>query len=143
MDKAAIRRSAAFLLDMVLISILYTGVINFIPETIFTQQVNLGSRSLTWSFDLYGFLTAAYFIGCDLGNRGESLGKDIFHLKTVRQDGAALDYQMSLARTLLKLISISMLPFAALLYVWKGREFTLQDFLVGSRVRPQRKLKAA
>ena len=143
MDKAAIRRSAAFFVDMLLISILYTGVINFIPETSFTQQVYLGSKPLSWSFVLYGFLTAAYFIGCDLANRGESLGKDIFHLKTIRGDGAALDYQTSLARTLLKLISISMLPFSALLYVWKGEGFTLQDFLTGSKVRPQRKLNAA
>ena len=100
-------------------------------------------RSFGGSFDLYGFMTAVYFVGSDLLNKGESPGKDILGLRTVSLgDGAELSYERSLGRTLLKLLSIWMLPVAAFLYVWKSRGFTLQDFLVGTTVRSAKLLKS-
>jgi uncharacterized RDD family membrane protein YckC len=129
---------------MFLIGIGYTAVLNLIPQGSLSHDWIWNGRSFGWSFDLFGFLTALYFVGSDLLNQGESPGKDILRLKTVSAgDGAPLSYERSLARTLLKLISIWMLPVAAFLYVWKAREFTLQDFLIGSTVRPVKKLESA
>ena len=129
------------MIDMCLIGIGYTVAVNLIPGDQLTHDWIWRGRPFGWSFDLFGFLTAIYFVGSDLANKGESPGKDILHLRTVGlEDGAGLDYQRSLARTLLKLISICMLPVAAFLYVWKGREFTLQDFLVQTTVLPVKKL---
>jgi hypothetical protein len=134
------QRIGAFLIDMFLIGIAYTVAVNLIPQGQLSHDWILSGRPLGWSFDLFGFLTAVYFVGSDLINKGESPGKDILHLRTVGlEDGAELDYQRSLARTLLKLVSIWMLPVAAFLYVWKGREFTLQDFLIGTTVQPAKK----
>lgn len=136
-------RTGAFLIDMFLIGIAYTVVLNLIPQGQLSHDWIWNGRSFEWSFDLFGFLTAAYFVGSDLLNKGESPGKDILQLRTIRlEDGAELDYQQSLARTLLKLISIWMLPVAAFLYIWKGRGFTLQDFLVQTTVRPLKKLES-
>ena len=141
MKRYSLHRMGAFLIDMFLIGIAYTVLLYLIPQ----EQLNIdwiwNGRSFGWSFDLFGLLTAAYFVGADLLNKGESPGKDILHLRTVGlQDGAKLDYQRTLARTLLKLISIWMLPVAAFLYVWKGHEFTLQDFLVETTVRPAKEM---
>jgi len=134
-------RIGAFLIDMFLIGIAYTVVVNLIPQGQLSHDLVWNGRSFEWSFDLFGFLTAAYFVGSDLLNKGESPGKDILQLKTIGlEDGAELGYQQSLARTLIKLISIWMLPVAAFLYLWKGREFTLQDFLLQTTVRPVKKL---
>lgn len=132
----------AFLIDMLLIGIAYTVVLNLIPREQLTQDLVWNGRSFGWSFDLYGTLTAAYFVGSDLLNRGASPGKDILRLQTVCLDGTPLSYPQSLARTLLKLISIWMLPVAAFLYVWKGKGFTLQDYLLQTTVRPVQPLKS-
>ena len=138
-----LKRIAAFLIDLFLVGIAYTVILNLIPQQQLTHNWIWNGNSFGWSFDLFGFMTAVYFVGSDLLNKGESPGKDILHLKTVSlEDGAELSYQRSLARTLLKLISIWMLPVAAFLYVWKGREFTLQDFLAESTVRPIRALES-
>ena len=141
MKGVSFQRIGAFLIDMFLIGIGYTVAVNLIPGAQLNHDWIWSGRPFGWSFDLFGFLTAVYFVGSDLINKGESPGKDILHLRTVGlEDGAGLDYQRSLARTLLKLVSIWMLPVAAFLYVWKGREFTLQDFLVQTTVLPVKKL---
>lgn len=140
----SLKRTAAFLIDMFLIGIAYTVVLNLIPQEQLNHDWIWNGRSFGWSLDLFGFLTAAYFVGSELLNKGESPGKDILHLRTVSlEDGRELDYQRSLARTLLKLISIWMLPVAAFLYVWKGREFTLQDFLIKTTVRSVKEFESA
>ena len=134
----SIRRMGAFVIDMLLISVAYTLLLNLIPEELLRQDWIWRGRSFGWSFDLFGFLMVVYFVGSDLVNKGESPGKDILRLKTVcAATGLKPGYKRSLARTLLKLISIWMLPAAALLYLWKGRGFTLQDYLTETIVLPK------
>lgn len=143
MTTYSIRRIGAFAVDMLLVGIAYTVLLNLIPEEQLAHDWSWRGRSFGWSFDLFGFLTGIYFVGSDLLNKHETPGKDIFHLRTVdAADGAEPGYQQSLARTLLKLVSIWMLPVSAFLYLWKGRGFTLQDFLVKTTVRPIKSLKS-
>ena len=138
-----LQRIGAFLIDMLLVGIAYTVVLNLIPQDQLNHEWIWKGRSFGWSFDLFGLLTAVYFVGTALLNKGESPGKDILHLRTVTlEDGAEPDYQRSLARTLIKLISIWMLPVAAFLYLWKGREFTLQDFMVKTTVRTLKQMES-
>ncbi|MEJ2584491.1 MAG: RDD family protein [Robiginitalea sp.] len=142
MRRDNIKRIGAFLIDMLLIGIAYTVASNVLPWKELSHDLIWDGRSIGWSVDLFGLLNAAYFVGTGLLNKGDSPGKDILHLKTLRlEDGTELGYKQSLARTLLKLISICMLPVAAFLYVWKGREFTLQDFLIKTTVRPVKAVK--
>jgi len=136
-----LQRIGAFLIDMLLVGIAYTVILNLIPQDQLNYEWIWKGRSFGWYFALFGLLPAVYFVGPALLNKGESPGKDILHLRTVTlEDGAEPDYQRSLARTLIKLISIWMLPVAAFLYLWKGREFTLHDFMVKTAVRPLKQM---
>lgn len=129
------RRMWALLIDFLLISVVYTIVINAVPEDfLWTDRIGIkGEMGL--SVDLYGLVLVFYFMGCDLLNKGESLGKDILGLWTVGRDGQSLSRGVSLVRTLIKLLSLGMLPLTLILYLWKGRGFTLQDYLTGSSVQ--------
>jgi uncharacterized RDD family membrane protein YckC len=132
------RRGMAFLLDLLLISLVFTLLYNFIPLEWLKGEYMVGSREFRWGIDLYGAVSAGYFLGSGLLMRGGSPGKDIMHLRTVKADGSALTRSLSLARTLLKLISIALLPLALIAYLWDGKETTLQDYLSGSRVERNR-----
>jgi uncharacterized RDD family membrane protein YckC len=136
-----IQRIAAFLIDLLLISVAYTVLYNLIPEIHLSHEWLWRDWSLGVSFGLFGIMTAVYFLVSDLLNKGESPGKDMLGLRTVSaKEGSQLGYQRSLGRTLLKLVSICILPLAAFLYLWKGRGFTLQDYLVKTRVILNRKV---
>lgn len=136
-----IRRIGAFLIDLLLISVAYTILFNLIPEIHMIREWLCRDCPFGVSFGLFGIMTAVYFLGSDLLNKGESPGKDMLRLRTVSaKEGSQLGYQRSLVRTLLKLVSIWMLPLAAFLYLWKGRGFTLQDYLVKTRVILNRKV---
>lgn len=136
MKEVTMRRGLAFLLDMLLVGIAYTLAVNLIPEIASRQEWVWAGRTFEGAIDLYGLVTLGYFAACDLLNGGESLGKDIWHLRTTGPEGQRPDYRLSLVRTLLKMISIGMLPLAVILFLWKGRHFTLQDYLTGTDVRP-------
>lgn len=130
MKEQILRRCGALLIDLFLVSLIYSLAINIIPMVSEGSQV--GSAGL-WS--LQGFIAAFYFIGCDFLNKRESPGKDIMHLRTVDYNGAFPGNKVILSRTLLKLISIALLPFAVIVYLWNFREFVLHDYLTGTSVR--------
>lgn len=129
------RRMGALVIDFLLISVVYTIAINAVPEDfLWTDRIGIKAE-MGLSVDLYGLVLVFYFIGCDLLNKGESLGKDILGLRTVGRDGQPLSKRVVLVRTLIKLLSIGMLPLTLIPFLWKGRGFTLQDYLTGSSVQ--------
>jgi uncharacterized RDD family membrane protein YckC len=138
MKERIFRRGIAFLLDLLLISLVFTLLYNFLPMDWLAGEQAVGTREFRWRIDLYGIAMAGYFLGLGLLMRGGSLGKEIMHLRTVMADGSVPTRSLSLARTLLKLISIGVLPFALIAYVWDGKETTLQDYLSGTRVERNR-----
>jgi uncharacterized RDD family membrane protein YckC len=129
------RRMGALLIDFLLISVVYTIAINAVPEDfLWTNRIRVkGEMGL--SVDLYGLVLVFYFIGCDLLNQGESLGKDILGLRTVGRDGQPPSKGLAVVRTLIKLLSMGVWPLALILFLWKGRAFTLQDYLTRSSVQ--------
>lgn len=143
MKERFFRRGFAFLLDLLLISLAFTLLYNFIPLEWLKGEYALGTQEFRWAIDLYGAVSAGYFLGFGFLMRGGSPGKDIMRLKTVMADGSIPTRSLSLARTLLKLISIALLPFALIAYVWDGRETTLQDYLSGTRVERNRPVGVA
>ena len=128
------RRIGALLIDFLLISVVYTIAINAVPEDFLWTDRIVIKGEMGLSVDLYGLVLGLYFIGCDLLNQGESLGKDILGLRTVGRDGQPLSKRVVLVRTLIKLLSIGMLPLTLILFLCKGRGFTLQDYLTRSSV---------
>jgi len=141
MNEQNLRRYAAVVIDFFLISIVYSVLVNVLPDTLISHQ----EGGIEWSFTLVpdGFVLASlgYFIGCDFLNRGESLGKDITGLQTRRVDGGDLDLRRRVCRTLLKWVSLMVWPLAFLLYFWKEKDFTLQDYIVNTKVTRVRKFK--
>ncbi len=141
MNEQNLRRYAAVVIDFFLISILYSVLVNVLPDTLISHQ----EGGIEWSFTLVpdGFVLVSlgYFIGCDFLNRGESLGKDISGLQTRRLDGGDLDLRRRVCRTLLKWVGLMVWPLAFLLYFWKEKDFTLQDYIVKTKVTRVRKFK--
>lgn len=141
MNEQNLRRCSALLIDLFLISIVYSVLINIFPDPLIPDQ----GEGIQWSFALIpdGFVLVSlgYFIGCDFLNRGESLGKDITGLQTRSLDGRVLDLRRRVYRTLLKWVSLIVWPLAFLLYFWKEKGFTLQDYVVKTKVTRARKFK--
>jgi uncharacterized RDD family membrane protein YckC len=141
MNEQNLRRYAAVVIDFFLISIVYSVLVNVFPDTLISHQ----EGGIEWSFTLVpdGFVLVSlgYFIGCDVLNRGESLGKDIMGLQTQREDGGDLDLRRRVCRTLLKWAGLMVWPLAFLLYFWKEKDFTLQDYVVKTKVIRARKFK--
>lgn len=141
MNEQNLRRYAAVVIDFFLISIVYSVLVNILPDTL----VSLQEGGIQWSFELVpdGFVLVSlgYFIGCDFLNRGESLGKDIIGLQTRSLDGSVLNMRLRVCRTLLKWVSLTVWPLAFLLYFWKEKDFTLQDYIVKTKVTRARKFK--
>ena len=132
--KPMLRRCGAFLTDLLLISMVYTAGINLLPEFLSGILRGGSGGGVKDGSLLYGLLTAAYFLGSDLINQGNSPGKDVLGLRTVGPDGDPPGLKASLARTLLKLVSISVLPVSMAVYFWKGRQITLQDHFAHTAV---------
>jgi uncharacterized RDD family membrane protein YckC len=141
MNQQNLRRFAALVIDFFLISIVYSVLVNVLPDTVISHQ----EGSIEWSFTLIpdGFVVVSlgYFLGCDFLNSGESLGKDITGLQTRRADGRVLDLRQRLHRTLLKWVSLLVWPLAFLLYFWRERDFTLQDYVAKTKVTRARRFK--
>lgn len=141
MNEQNLRRCTAVVIDFFLISIVYSVVVNVLPDTLISHQ----EGGIAWSFTLVpdGFVLVSlgYFLGCDFLNRGESAGKDITGLQTRSLDGRVLDLRRRVSRTLLKWVSLIVWPLAFLLYFWKAKDFTLQDYVVKTKVTQARKFK--
>lgn len=138
MDGPNLRRGIALLMDLFLIGIGYTVLANMAPEGLFSSAATGIQGSLSVTPDWYLLVSAAYFLGCDFFNAGESLGKDIMGLRTRTAEGGIPEPRQRVLRTLLKLVSLSLLPLALLLFFWKGRGLTLQDYVTGTTVSIRR-----
>lgn len=134
LDHTGVRRIGALLIDFFFISVLYTLFVNAIPKTFMETKWIWDGNGPSLATLLYGLILVLYFLGCDLFNKGDSFGKDIVGLRTLGPGGEPLCPRNRVARTSLKLIGIGMLPVTLLFFIWKGKGFTLQDHVLGSKV---------
>lgn len=134
MNERNLRRFAALLTDFFLISIVYSVLMNILPDA----WLNPSGGGLPWSFawmsEGFVLVSLGYFVGCDMLNMGESLGKDIMGLQTRGVDGGRLDLRSRFVRTLLKGLSLILWPLAFLAFFWKEKGLTLQDYVLKSSV---------
>jgi len=141
MNEQNLRRCTALLIDLFLISIVYSVLINIFPDPLIHNQ----GEGIQWSFALVpdGFVLVSlgYFIGCDFLNKGESLGKDIMGLQTRSVDGGVLGVRHRCYRSLLKWVGLMAWPVAFLAYFRKENGLTLQDYVVKTTVILARKFK--
>ena len=119
-------RIFAFMGDIIAI-----GSINTFAENIFSffneseSFVFLGLH-FTYNFSVSFLLYLCYFMLFDLINHGTTFGKLIFGIKIASKDESKLATTVCLKRSLLKIVSIIILPIAAALFLFKDR-FTIHD----------------
>lgn len=141
MNEQNVRRGIALFIDFFLISMIYSVLANLVPETLISHESVGIQVSFGLGADWFLLVCFFYFFGCDLLNKGESLGKDIMGLQTKALDGRILNIRDRLYRTVLKLVSLVFLLFALLLFFWKERGLTLHDYVVKTAVTPIKRFK--
>lgn len=137
MTTVKLNRIGALLIDLILISLAYTLIYNFIPK----EWLSV-SLSANYGFSLerilyYGSFLA-YFLLFDFTNGGDSPGKEILKLSTRGAGGKKLGPAQAVKRSLLKLASLIILPVSALLYLFGEGEFSLHDAYLKTGVFPVR-----
>lgn len=123
----AVRRSIAFLMDMVIISIVITVFKNLLPVTIPIRDFEIFSRQFTIGLTLAPVFYSLYFIFFDVVKKGQTAGKLILGIFVVSKTGKTLTIRKHLFRTLYKMLSVLMFPVIALLFFLSGR-YPLQDY---------------
>lgn len=135
MNEQNLRRFAALFIDFFLISIVYSVVLNVLPETLMQFKTTGVQLNLVMSLDDFLLLSFMYFVACDFFNKGDSLGKDICGLQTRLINGTLPGIRTRVYRSLFKMVSLLFWPVAMLVFFWKERFQTLQDYMVGSVVQ--------
>ena len=135
MNEQIQRRFAALVIDFFLISIVYSVLLNLLSENLMQFRTTGLELNFAMSPDEFFLLSFLYFVGCDLCNGGNSLGKDIFGLETRTIDGAIPGIRSRVYRTVFKMMSLVFWPLALFFFFWKERYLTLQDYMVGSVVK--------
>ncbi len=143
MNDQNLRRFVALLIDFLLVSIAYSVLINLVPETLMSLEATGIKVRFVLAPDAFLLLGFLYFIACDLLNEGESLGKDIMGLQIRGSKGDLLSLRNRIYRTLLKMVSLIFWPVALVVFFWKERNLTLQDYGVKSTVALRRKTLSA
>ena len=138
MKTAKMNRIGALLIDLILISLGYTLIFNFIPKEWLSPTQLYG-----WGFEpdimLYYGTFLVYFLLFDFTNSGDSPGKEILRLQTLDISRQRLERKRAVKRTLLKLVSLIIFPVSALLYLFGDGEFSLHDTYLKTGVFPQGK----
>lgn len=126
MDSVKQRRTGAFFVDIVLLGIIVTFLESIIePLNKGVSYSMLGIR-LNIRFGVTFLLYISYFLAFDILNRGNTLGKIIFGIKVVYNDNTTPEHKHRLKRTLLKIVSIIVLPVSILLF-FLNDSFTIHD----------------
>ncbi len=121
------RRIGAFLIDVIIISILVTIMENMLSYIFETKNFELLGIRFHLRIGTSIFFYMCYFIIFDLLNNGSTLGKLLFGIKVVQEDETEISKKTSIKRTLLKVVSIMILPLAILLFLFSDY-FTIQDY---------------
>ena len=112
------RRAVAIIIDMIVL-----GIIGYVIAMM-TGQTTEGGFNLTGGPGLLFFLVViAYYVVMEKV-RGATLGKMAMGLKVVKQDGAALDWQASVVRNVLRIIDGLFFYLVGAIVIWvsKGKQ---------------------
>lgn len=133
MSQIQTKRILAFIIDMIIVSII-TSALQSMLSNIFQPKEYLFigmSIKTTHGFSLVFYLI--YFFVFDFLNQGKTLGKILFRNQVIFPDNRKPSIINLMTRTVLKIVSILILPIAILLYLFNNR-FTLQDHFTKTTV---------
>lgn len=122
-------RILAFLIDNVICSSI-TSLLIPLKYSLGTYDLGGQRIFINLEFTLLGF--AVYFLLFDFFNKGNTAGKAVMGLRTRNFSAQELPLKTRIGRTLLKLVSMIVLPISAIVYLLNGN--TLHDNLMKSTV---------
>jgi uncharacterized RDD family membrane protein YckC len=109
------RRAVAIIIDTILM-----GIVGYLLAMV-TGSTTAGGFNLTGGPGLLFFLIViAYYVVMEKTS-GATLGKMAMKLKVVKQDGAALDWQASIVRNLLRIIDGLFFYLVGAIVVWVSK----------------------
>lgn len=127
-----VRRTVAFLIDMLIVSIIisvFGNLFSFMAFKVYGFEF-LGMQfriSITAVFVFY----LLYLIVFDIVKEGQTIGKLILNIIAVTENRKPPALKKRIVRSLYKTLSIIILPVAALLFFF-GNHYTLQDRYTGT-----------
>lgn len=126
MNSTKIKRIAAFLIDVVIISISISIISNFLPISFKLTEVEL--FGVQWdlgiTLGIFGYLI--YFLIFDVFSKGNTIGKHLVKIKTISKTLGQQKLKNLVQRSLYKTLSILILPVSAMLFLI-NKEYTIQD----------------
>lgn len=136
MDNRQKRRIGAFILDALIIGIFSTFAENII--SLFTEKFSFNALGLTfyYTFSVSILFYVFYFLLFDQFNSGVTFGKMVFKIKVVFYNNNELPKRIHMKRSLLKILSIIILPVAVLLFFLNSC-FTIQDHFCQTKIIPK------
>lgn len=123
-------RTAAYLVDLFLVSLLTTLIFNLSIYRIWGRGIEDW-----WLFGLLElFILLVYFAATNYAFKGQSLGKMLLGLRTLRADGRRFDTNTLLVRELAGRAIIKIIPVLAVFLIFDKRRRHLIDMLCGTVV---------
>ncbi len=119
-----IYRLFALLIDLVIISVLFSIASNFLILNIELGVENISKKDIVYGYSFLFVFYLFYFLIFDITNNGDTLGKILTKITVVSKQKDKLNYNKFL-RTILKIISLVIFPVAAILFFTNGT--SIQD----------------
>ena len=112
------RRAVAIIIDSILLFI-----VGYLVASLTGQTTEEGFNMTGAPFFLWIIVCVGYYVVMEK-LRGATLGKMAMHLKVVKQDGAALDWQASVVRNVLRIVDGLFFYLVGAIVVWvsKGKQ---------------------
>ena len=119
------KRIFALIFDIFIIGLISSILIPNYTKFISENSVVVFDRTFIYGFYSNFIPYFVYFFIFDIVSNGETFGKMIFKIKVVLADTLNVTLKIRLLRSILKIVSIILLPIAALVFLIKGN--TMED----------------
>jgi len=121
-----LKRFLAFLIDFVIVSFIYKILDDMLSLSFEIKELTLFETKIKLRFSFMILSFYMYILLFDIFNKGITFGKMIFNLSIDNTTDNNLQVVDLLKRSLLKIITIIILPISILLYLFKNK-YLLQD----------------
>jgi uncharacterized RDD family membrane protein YckC len=126
MNSTQQRRIGAFIIDVIIIGFFVTFSENLLSSAFQAKSFELMGIQFHMRIGTSFLFYMCYFMIFELLNNGSTLGKLLFGIKVVHEDETEISKRTGIKRSLLKVVSIMILPLAILLFLFSDY-FTIQD----------------
>lgn len=126
MDRTKLWRIGAFIVDIVILGAIVSFSEGLLDTSIEGKSYDLFGMNFSIKLGVTFLIYVMYFLIFDVANRGNTVGKIIFRIKVVTEDNSTPRCGIRMIRTILKIVSIIILPISILLF-FLNDSFTIHD----------------